>query len=80
MNHTDVENSIEVMKKYGMTKPEPIIDTHEVEVSYCGYTGKMPYNVAQRMMREVWKVNYMAVFLIDGHIIEKSPQAIVEGL
>lgn len=74
----ELKESIEIMKKYGMDRPEPVIDTHEVEVSYCGYVGKMPYNVAQRMMNEVWKVNNMAVFLVDG-VMEESPLARVRG-
>jgi hypothetical protein len=74
MTKNELDESIEIMKKYGMVEPEPVIDTHEVEVSYSGYTGKMPYNVAQRMMNEVWKVNPLAVFIVDG-AFEKSPLA-----
>lgn len=74
----EFEESIEIMKKYGMVEPEPTIDTHEVEVSYAGYVGKMPYNEAQRMMNEIWKVNYLAVFLVDG-VLENSPEAMVKG-
>ena len=74
----ELEESIAIMKKYGMVAPEPTIDTHEVEVSYYGYVGKMPYNEAQRMMNEVWKINYLAVFLVDGDF-EKSPEAKVKG-
>lgn len=60
------EKSIEIMKKYGMKEPEPVVDTHEVEIEYAGYYGKMPYNVAEQMMYEIWKENKMAVFIIDG--------------
>lgn len=62
----DLDKSIEIMKKYGMELPEPVVDTHEVEVEYAGYYGKMPYNVAEQMMNEIWKINEMAAFMIDG--------------
>lgn len=72
----DINKSIEIMKEYGMSQLEPVEDTHEVEIEYAGYYGKMPYNEARKMMEEVWKVNSRAVFLVDG-VFEKSPTATV---
>lgn len=78
MNY-DVIKSIAIMKSYGMTEPEPVEDTHEVEIEYAGFYGKMPYNIARQMMNEIWQVNPLAVFVVDG-VFEKSQQSMLRGL
>lgn len=56
------------MKKHGMEKLERTVepDTTEVEISYAGFIGKMPRNEAEEMMREIWKDNPRAMFIVDG--------------
>ena len=64
--------AIEIMKKHGMEEMGRIIeqDTSEVEISYAGFFGKMPKNEAYEMMREIWKDNPEALFIVDGALVD----------
>lgn len=68
----DIKKSFEIMEEYGMTKAKPTLDTHEVEISYAGYTGRMPAYKANAMMDRIWNINPIAVFLVDN-VMVSSP-------